>query len=59
MDNAFTSDDHTVYFENTGSRHIDLLLMGWKGAERVLADVRGAVREYLDTQHVFAVWLQE
>lgn len=26
MDNAFTSDDHTVYFENTGSRHIDLLL---------------------------------
>ncbi len=26
MDNAFTSDDHTVYFENTGGRHIDLLL---------------------------------
>lgn len=26
MDNAFTSDDHTVYFENTGAQYIDLLL---------------------------------
>ena len=25
-DNAFTSDDHTVYFENTASQHIDLLI---------------------------------
>lgn len=26
MDNAFTSDDHTVYFENSGARHLDRLL---------------------------------
>jgi zinc protease len=26
MDNAFTSDDHTVYFENSGARYLDLLL---------------------------------
>ncbi|MBI3301331.1 MAG: insulinase family protein [Deltaproteobacteria bacterium] len=26
MDNAFTSDDHTVYFENIAAPHLDLLL---------------------------------
>jgi len=26
MDNAFTSDDQTVYFENTSAAHVDLLL---------------------------------
>lgn len=26
MENAFTSDDYTVYFENTASQHLDLLI---------------------------------